>query len=670
MGGKSSTHQYATFIGDQKPGESRILRHHKFTDSPLSTEPAPGINTIWKAFEETVKNFGHRNFLGTRRKEGKDFKEYEWKTYSQIHGLVTNFCSGLINLDLCPEIKSNSDGIFRFLGIYSRNNEKFVVSDLACHLNSITVVTIYDSLGDHTIEYIIDQTTLTTMCMESRNLSKLTKLKKENKSPSLKNIVLFDREEEKQIKEAESLGYNIFYFEDVVKSGEVKKAETTPANSDTIATFCYTSGTTGTPKGAMISHGNLLADVSCLNHSDAELMETDVHLSYLPLAHVFERVVLTGCIVKGVGIGFFTGNAANIISDAVNLKPTIFIGVPKVFMRVYDNIVDTISKKGTITKLLINKAINAKLANYLNSGVLTHAIWDRLVCNKFKAALGGNVRLMVTGSAPISHDTLNYLKVCFSCPILEGYGSTECCAACTLSEIGDFKGNSVGGPISAAEIKVVDVPELNYKSTDIDENGISTPRGEICVRGPIRFKGYFNAVDKTNEVLDSDGWLHTGDVGIILPNNSLKITDRIKNIFKLSIGEYIAPEKLENLYCKGQYVNQIFVHGESTESILIAIIVPKKEHCISFLATKGITVTKDDVYDHYENSDLKKEILRDLDKMGRDNEFKGFEIIKKVYLTNEMFTIENEMMTPTMKLKRNEAKKRYLNEIKKLYSEK
>jgi long-chain acyl-CoA synthetase len=670
MGGKSSVQHYGGFVGEEKQGETRVLRHPEFIDKPLSTEPIPGINTIWKAFEYTVKLHGERPFLGTRRQEGKELREYEWITYKQVDTLVRNFSAGLIKLNFCPEIQSNSNGLFRFLGIYSRNNYKFVISDLASHLFSVTVVTIYDSLGDHTIEYIIDQTSLTTMCMESRNLSKLTKLKKENKAVSLQNIIIYDSDDQKNIKEAQSLGYNVVTFEEVLKAGEGQSIQFNPCTADTIATFCYTSGTTGTPKGAMISHGGLLADVSCLNNSDAELFETDRHLSYLPLAHVMERVVMTTCITKGISVGFYTGNPANIISDAVALKPTIFIGVPKVFMRVYDNIVDTISKKGMITRTLINRAINTKLANYISNGYLTHSIWDRLVCNKFKSALGGNVRLMMTGSAPISQQTLNYLKVCFSCPILEGYGQTECCAASCITSISDYRGGNVGGPISAAEIKLVDAPALNYLSTDKDENGNSAPRGEICIRGPILFKGYFNAEDKTKEAVDSEGWLHTGDVGIILPNHTLRIIDRVKNIFKLSIGEYIAPEKLENLYCKGHYINQIFVHGESTESVLVAIVYPKKEHVVSFLESKGLNATKDNVAQYYNNPELKGEILKDLEKLGRENEFKGFEIIKKVYLTDEMFTIENDLLTPTMKLKRHEAKKRYLTEIKNLYSEK
>jgi len=277
---------------------------------------------------------------------------------------------------------------------------------------------------------------------------------------------------------------------------------------------------------------------------------------------------------------------------------------------------------------------------------------------------------MITGSAPISQTTLNYLKVCFSCPIYEGYGQTECCAACTVTSLADFQGFNVGGPISSCELKLVDAPALNYLSTDSDEQGKPRPRGEICIRGPILFEGYFRAPDKTKEAIDDEGWLHTGDVGMILSNGSVKIVDRIKNIFKLAQGEYIAPEKLENVYCKNTYVNQIFVHGESEESTLVAIVYPKKEECAKFLESIKVTCDKDNVHDHFNNPQLLAEIIKSLETIGKQNEFKGFEMIRKIHLTNEMFTIENELLTPTMKLKRNEAKKRYIENIKKLYADK
>ncbi len=195
------------------------------------------------------------------------------------------------------------------------------------------------------------------------------------------------------------------------------------------------------------------------------------------------------------------------------------------------------------------------------------------------------------------------------------------------------------------------------------------PRGEVCIRGPILFTGYFNNFEKTKEALDSEGWLHTGDVGMILHNNAIRIVDRVKNIFKLNIGEYIAPEKLENVYCKGQYVSQIFVHGESLENYLIAIIVPKTEYILKFLQSINIDCNLENITQHYENSELHKEIMKNLDSLGKENGFKGFELIKKIHLTNDPFTIENDLLTPTMKLKRHEAKKKYIEVITKLYKD-
>ena len=670
MGGKSSIHQYGVLIGEEKLGETKILRHKEFADKPLSSEPSPGINTIWKAFEATVKTNPKCNFLGSRKKiNNKDFSDYYWRTYSEVFTLTKYFGSGVMNLGLCPEIETKENGKFRFLGIYSKNREEWVISDLACHLNSITVVTIYDSLGDHTIEFIIDETQMTTMALETKNLSKLITLKKNNKAGSLKNVILYDLEDEKAVKEAVDCGLIVYLYPDIIKIGTEKEWIFYPCKPETIATFCYTSGTTGTPKGAMISHRGLLADISALNYTDANLFETDVHLSYLPLAHVMERLILTVSILKAIAVGFSTGLPQNIISDAEKLKPTIFVGVPKVFHRVYDGIKEKIINSGFIKKTLINRAISVKLANYLYNGSLHHALWDRLVCNRFKDALGGRVRLMLTGSAPISTESLNFIKVLFSCPILEGYGQTECCAAATLTAIADNIGGSVGGPISGAEIKLIDVKELSYLTTDKDADGNPMPRGEVLIKGPILFSGYFNNKDKTNEALDKEGWLHTGDVGMILPNNSIRIIDRVKNIFKLSIGEYIAPEKLENVYCKGQYVSQIYVHGESLESYLIAIVVPKKEYIHNYLTSINVESKLESLSENYNNLNLIKEIISNLDSLGRTNGFKGFEMIKKIHLTDEPFSIDNDLLTPTMKLKRHEAKKKYLEVINKLYKD-
>lgn len=170
---------------------------------------------------------------------------------------------------------------------------------------------------------------------------------------------------------------------------------------------------------------------------------------------------------------------------------------------------------------------------------------------------------MMTGSAPISKDILNFLKIAFCCPINEGYGQTECGATGSITWTHDPTCGHVGAPYPACEFKLVDVPEMNYTSEDKNENGEANPRGEICYRGYNVFKGYFMMPEATRETIDKEGWVHTGDVGVILPNGCLKIVDRKKNIFKLSQGEYVIPDKIENKLVQSHYIMQIFVYGDS-----------------------------------------------------------------------------------------------------------
>lgn len=184
-----------------------------------------------------------------------------------------------------------------------------------------------------------------------------------------------------------------------------------------------------------------------------------------------------------------------------------------------------------------------------------NTIWDHLVFSKIRAQTGGKVRLMLTGSAPIAGETLNFCRTILGCPIFEGYGQTEFNAGMTLTLAGDLSGGNVGAPMPCAHIKLVDVPELNYFAKN--------DQGEICARGPALMKGYYKEPEKTRETIDKDGWLHTGDIGQWDPEGRLKIIDRKKHIFKLAQGEYVAPEKIESIYVRHSAVAQIYVDGQS-----------------------------------------------------------------------------------------------------------
>jgi len=338
------------------------------------------------------------------------------------------------------------------------------------------------------------------------------------------------------------------------------------------------------------------------------------------------------------------------------LKPSIMATVPRLLNRFYDIIQKKLGHLSLPKRTLTNVGVSSKLGN-LKSGQYTHKVWDNLIFNKMRNVLGGRVRLIVTGSAPMSADALNFLKICFCCPILEGYGLTESTGGICITSENDGQAGTIGGPIPSCEVKLKDVSEMKYFSTDM-EDGKPMPRGEIMSKGNNLFKGYFKSEDKTKEAFDEEGWFLTGDIGKIHPNGALQIIDRKKNMFKLAQGEYVAAEKLENIFEKSALVEQIMVYGDSYKHYLIAIVVPSGD----VVKKSGKELKELD-----KDEDLKKRIIEDLQKLGKEKHLNGFEFIKQVLIPDEAFSVENDMMTPTMKVKRNEVKLKYEKRIKELY---
>jgi len=294
--------------------------------------------------------------------------------------------------------------------------------------------------------------------------------------------------------------------------------------------FSYTSGTTGDPKGVKLTHKMLLMSAASVNlrMGDNALNESDTYISYLPLAHSFEQALFTMACIYGVRIGFFGGDVQKMVSDDIPvLKPTFFPSVPRLYNKIYGKIQDKIKPATGCKAWLINKAITTKLEALRTTGAVTNGCYDALVFKKMKALMGGNVKLMLTGSAPIHKDVLEFLKICFCCPLCEGYGMTETSAGSCITAIGDPKCGHVGGPVANVKIKLRDIPEMGYLSTN------DPPAGEICFWGTSIMKGYFRNPEKTQECMIGD-WLASGDVGRVNANGSINIVDRAKNIFKLS----------------------------------------------------------------------------------------------------------------------------------------
>ena len=488
---------YGEFCGPKKEGETQVIRNPSTAKGELRQVMHLGIDTMWEAFDHNLKvGRAKKNFIGYRKRIGQNQLEdkYTWVTFEECEKKILNFCRGLNVLNLCPLTQIDDDDSFRLLGIYSKNRPEWLYSYFGAVRDSITIVTVYDTLGDIALEYIFNQTKLTTVVVESKVLKKLLNLAKKEKTCQLKNLIVLDYEDDiPTCDELKKLGFNIFTFDEITKIGDDqgRDVEFHTPGPDTISTINYTSGTTGNPKGAKVSHNSIILNTDVIEMLGLYLKEeTDIYLSFLPLAHIMETLIMAVLVSRGIRIGFYNGDAKRLLEDAQILKPTCMCGVPRIFQRIYDGAQGKLKEMSPIIRRLFNKALELKIKDYQEKGILTNVFWDNIIFNKIKNLLGGRMRFMLIGSAPMDSYILNFLRCALSCEIVEGYGQTEDAAGILLTRTYDPVAGHLGGPGYSAELKLIDVPELEYKSTDVDpETKKWRPRGELCVRGPVLFKG-------------------------------------------------------------------------------------------------------------------------------------------------------------------------------------
>lgn len=658
-GNSKPTFRYTLEVPNTKtPGSTSIYKSGIRADEDLIFSDA---KTLHENFVEACDRFPNMRFLGSRTFCDGKHGSYSWKTYSEIRNLSKSLGFGLAYLGLA---QPNSEG-HSFLGIFSKNRIEWLIADFACISQSITTIPLYDVQRPETISMIINQTQMLGIFSSASLTPKLIDLKTENLIPSLKFIIQFDPVTEIIKESCETVGIKILDYKYVLEL--CNKGQESLPNSDSWLTICYTSGTTGNNKGAIITHKNMLAMINGVKNGALDIVPEDVYISYLPLAHMLDRAICHYLSGVGAGIGFYSGDILNLKEDLIALRPTIFVSVPRLFTRFYEGIKEMFSSAKGFKGALLRKALRAKYKALAERGEFTHAFWDKMIFNKVKSILGGRVRMLMTGSAPIPGDILTFLRIVFACPIYEGYGQTETCSGSVLTRKNETETGFVGGPVPTLEIKLIDVPDMNYMTDDVDDNNQLAPRGEICMRGQSIFIGYYKSPELTDEALDCEGWLHTGDIGVILPSNgSIKIIDRKKNFFKLAQGEYVAAEKIEMVYCKSLYVEQIFVYGNSIQSYLVAVVVPDEEYVRKKWAREN--GYDDDVKfeDICADLRLKDEIFKDMNRCAKEEKLLGFEFVKKIKVEAKMWTTD-DLLTPTQKLMRFRAKKKYQDELDRLY---
>jgi len=628
---------------------------------------------------QQMKKYKERPCLGRRLKKGENEKgepiyeeKYTYFSSSEVYNMCLNFSknihekkSELIHKDTYNNIE------FDLVGIFANNCTEWVVSDLGCQMDTITTVTLYATLGPNAFKFICEQTEIKTILVTPDLVDMLCDFKQKFNLDKLTYAILFDLttncDSDKVLNRLKDAGFTAYSFtKDFIKeNNNVKESDLNLSKPDTIMTICYTSGTTGNPKGVMLSQRNLISVLeTVIDGGSIPVDEYAAHISFLPLAHIFERMVISGFMGIGAKVGFISGSVkTTLMEDIKYFGPTLLFTVPKVLLTIRNKVFEGFNKLSGWKKKLAYTAYYTKLDNYKKYGIVTHALYDLLVFKKIREMFGNRIKTVLCASAPLRKELADDFKVFLSVPVVEGLGMTELSGSPFCTNYNDYTNFTAGGVNWGARMLLKSVPDLGY-TVDDEIEGIKCPAGEMCLKGPLVFHGYYKNDEENKNCFDEEGYFHTGDVGRIFPNygNGLKIVDRVKEIFKLSQGEYIIPAKLESVYSKSIYVSQIMIYGNPTKNKIIGIIIPDKKKC-----AEELNMSIEDLVKDNKNEALINLIVKDFENLAREAEFNGLERLKYIIIDFDEFTNNNNCLTPTMKIIRKNVEKKYKERIDDLY---
>ena len=562
-----------------------------------------------------------------------------WKKYSCSEYIQTSdsIAYALLNLGL-----NKGDKIC----IISNNRTEWSLCDMGINKIGAINTPLYANSTRTDYKYIINDSEAKLVFVENKEIyEKIEGLEAE--IPSLKFIYSFE-----EIK-------NVKNWKDLIELGitnprsdEAEKIQSSISEDD-LFTLIYTSGTTGNPKGVMITHSNILSQIIALDEK-LDWTKKDRAISFLPLSHVFERMVEYFYMYKGVSI--YYGNIDTIGEDLKTIKPTVMPTVPRLLEKVFDKIMTKGESLKGLKRKLFFWAVNLGL-NHEYDGKngffyeIKLKIANKIIFNKWREAVGGRIRMIISGSAALQ-ERLAKIFTAAKMPVSEGYGLTETSPVISVNFAHSKEKHygTVGTIISGVKVKI------NH------EEGMRDGEGEILVKGPNVMLGYYKKPEETKKVIDDEGWFHTGDIGTLIDDKYLKITDRKKEIFKTSGGKYIAPQVMENKFKQSIFIEQIMIIGEN-EKHPAAFIVPDFNYLKDWSKSNNLNYSKND---EIINNNVIIELFENEVKKYNEN-FNHYERIKKFVLIKEPWTPDGGELTATMKLKRRSILEKYKDLYNKIY---
>lgn len=555
----------------------------------------------------------------------------KWQAFStkEIKDKADAFSSSLIDLGF-----QKGDKILTV----SNNRPEWNIADVGMEQIGVIHVPVYPTLTEKGYEHLVSHSDAKMIIVSSEERYNVIKPVFE-KIDAVKYVYSFDK-----VPGAEN-------FDDIVEKGKMTldqnqgKLQQLRANvsENDVCSIIYTSGTTGTPKGVMLTHRNLVLNAnSTLGHMPKDVKKT---ISFLPINHVFERGFNHMCIRLGIKI-YYATSTDNLVEEIKEVKPHTFITVPRLLEKIYDKIYMTgLGLKGVKKSIFFSSLRSAqKYEDYKSPGLLLKAklaFDNKLVFSKWREALGGEIKVIIAGGAALQ-PRLARVFAAAKIPVIEGYGLTETSPTITATKIGDIRPGSVGRLLEHSEVKIAD-------------------DGEILYKGPCLMKGYYKDKDRTEDAIDENGWFHTGDMGE-LTGDILKITGRKKELFKLSTGNYVAPQLVENIMKESTFIEQIMVVGEN-ERFCSAIVCPNFEHLFNWAEIHEIpyNTNKDLITNELVLQKFDEEIQElnyDLDPVMA---------IKKFSLVCKEWGADTGELTPTLKVKRDFIYEKYKGKIDFLY---